>query len=125
MAEPVPVDVLIVEDDEAIRTSWGEILRLAGWKVAEVPDAFFALEYVREAAVGAIVLDVRMLALDGFGLLDRLDDPPPVIVTSGARYDSEVEARQDKIHAYLTKPVSPDSLIAVVASALAKTARRP
>lgn len=118
MADPVPVDILIVEDDEGVRTSWGEILRLAGFTVAEAPDAFVALEYLRGARVGATVLDVRMLALDGFGLLDRLDDPPPVIVVSAARYDSEVEARRDKIYSFLTKPVAPDHLVAVVATAL-------
>jgi len=68
--------------------------------------------------VGAMVLDVRMPALDGFGLLDRLEDPPPVVLVPATSYETEVSARRQKIHSCIVKPVAPERLIAAVASAL-------
>jgi len=112
------IDVLIVEDNQAVRNSWTAILQSAGWKVAEAPDGFVALDLLLTAPVGAMVLDVRMPVLDGFGLLDRLEDPPPVVLVPATSYDTEVSARRQKIHSCLVKPVAPERLIAAVASAL-------
>ncbi|HAM01330.1 MAG TPA: hypothetical protein DCQ30_03755 [Acidimicrobiaceae bacterium] len=113
-----PTDVLVVEDDDGVRTSWAAILRTAGWSVEEASDGFVALRRLREIPVGAIVLDVRMPVLDGFGLLDRLYDPPPVVLISGNDYDTEVMARRDKIHTFFLKPISAARLIEAVAAAL-------
>jgi len=113
-----PIDVLVVEDDEAVRTSWVAILRNVGWSVEEAPDGFVALRRLREIPISAVVLDVRMPVLDGFGLLDRLYDPPPVVLISGKDYDTEVMARRDKIHTFFLKPITPDRLIEAVAAAL-------
>ena len=116
--EEGPVDVLVVDDDEAVRTSWVDILRTAGWAVEEAPDAFAALQRLREMSVGVIVLDVRMPGLDGLGLIDRLDESPPVILVAANHYEADVVVRRDKIHTFILKPVVPDRLIAAVAAAL-------
>jgi len=112
------IDVLVVDDSHAVRTSWGVILRDAGWVVEEAGDGLSALEVLRACPVGVIVLDVRMQLLDGFGLLDRLDDPPPVVLVSARSYDTEVMARRGKIHSFIRKPVPPDALRAAVREAM-------
>jgi len=113
-----PIDVLVVDDDQAIRTLWSVILRDVGLRVEEAANGFAALEILREVPVASMVLDIRMPGLDGFGVLDRLDDPPPVILVSGDEYDVEVMARHDKIHSFILKPVPPDRLITAVSAAL-------
>jgi DNA-binding response OmpR family regulator len=81
----------------------------------------------------AVVLDVMMPVLDGWGVLERLasmEDPPPVLVVSAK------SAREDIARAinsgaadYLAKPFNPDALIVAVrrlldASAADREARR-
>ena len=110
--------VLLVEDDPAVRTSTAAILRDAGYEVEEVEDPFVALERLKSGRVGAVLLDVGMETLDGLGILDKLDDPPPIVLVTGHDYDAEVMAHRSKIFSYLQKPVPPPVLIAAVARAL-------
>lgn len=112
------VDVLVVDDDHDVRTSFACILRDVGYRVDEAEDGFVALERLRTKQIGVMVLDVFMPVLDGLRLLDRLDDPPPVLLMTAHTYDEEVMARRDKVFMYIQKPVPPQHLIAAVASAL-------
>lgn len=115
---PDGVDILVVEDDEDIRTSYAEILRGAGYIVAEAEDGFVALERLRSTPVRAMVLDVAMPVFDGLKLLDKLDNPPPVVLVTARQYDSEVISRRSKISFYLQKPVSPGVLLEVLEQAI-------
>jgi len=111
------IDVLVVDDETGIRATFAEILRSAGYKVAEAEDGFVALERLRSATVAVMVLDLNMPVLDGWQLLDQLDDPPPVVLVS-SRNRGEVQGFQSKISLYLQKPVRPDSLLEAVGEAM-------
>jgi len=111
--------ILVVDDNEAVRTSFAAILRVAGFDVIEAADGFIALEMFHAHDVAAVVLDVGMPFLDGFAMLDRLDDPPPVVLATAHPYDAEVMRRREKVFAFIQKPVPPDSLIALVTEAVA------
>ena len=119
--EPAPgrdVDVLVVDDDEDVRTSTGEILSSSGYSVVEAADGQEALEMLGEMDVGVMVLDVQMPRLDGLALLDRLDDPPPTVVLSAYDYDKGPRSREAKILLRLEKPTSPAELLLTIASAI-------
>ncbi|MDE3086318.1 MAG: response regulator [Acidobacteriota bacterium] len=108
------VDVLVVDDDESARSSFAEVLRSAGLSVGEAGDGIEGLAYLMEVTARTIVLDVRMPNLDGPHFLDHLDDPPPVVLVTGAFYDDEVMARGSKVTWFLKKPVSPEELVTIV-----------
>src|ERR671936_275104 len=80
--------ILVIDDDEGIRTALAEILELSGYDVAVAADGLEGvelLEYGLEPA--AIVLDLMMPRMDGWTFLDRLRHDPrfqdlPVVVTS-------------------------------------------
>lgn len=113
------VDVLVVDDHEAIRTSVAELLRSAGYSVAEAENGARALELLAEHQVGAMVLDLRMPGVSGLKVLDSLEDPPPVIITSAFALDLDEAERVDaKIFVQLVKPFHPRRLIDAVASAI-------
>ncbi|HMK62293.1 MAG TPA: response regulator [Acidimicrobiales bacterium] len=113
------VDVLVVDDHEAIRTSVADLLRTAGYSVAEASDGAAALKVLDSRTVGAMVLDLRMPGIDGLKVLDMLDDPPPVIITSAFTLDVDDQQRVDpKIFVQLVKPFHPRRLIDAVASAI-------
>lgn len=108
------VDVLVVDDDASARSSFAEVLRSAGLSVGEAGDGIEGLAYLREVTARTIVLDVRMPNLDGPHFLDHLDDPPPVVLVTGAFYDDDVMARGAKVTWFLKKPVSPQELVTIV-----------
>lgn len=112
------VDVLVVDDDDAVRTSMGDVLRSAGYQVVEAEDGLAAFAYLQGGPVGAVVLDIHMPRLDGFGLLDLLDDPPPVVVVTAGEYDAEIARRRDKIFAFIQKPAAPKDLVDLIAGVL-------
>lgn len=110
------VHVLVVDDDQAIRTSVAEILRDAGYTTAEAEDGLAALELMRVTDVGVLVTDVEMPRLDGLGLLNALDDPPPVVLMSAQ--PRVVDARGVRaVFSYLQKPVKPLVLLDAVVRA--------
>ena len=113
------VDVLVVDDHEAIRTSVAELLRSAGYTVQEAENGARALEILSEHEVGALVLDLRMPGVSGLKVLEALDDPPPVIITSAFAMDLDERERVDaKIFVHLVKPFHPRRLIDAVAAAI-------
>lgn len=80
--------VLVIDDDEGIRTALAEVLEMSGYLVATAADG---LEGVELLEVGlepkAIVLDLVMPRMDGWSFLKRLRADPrfqelPVVVTS-------------------------------------------
>ena len=115
------MDVLVVDDHEAIRTSVAELLRTAGYSVIEAADGEQALRALSENEVGALVLDLRMPGVDGLKVLESLVDPPPVIITSAFTLEIDEHQRVDsKIFLQLVKPFHPRRLIDAVASAIGR-----
>jgi DNA-binding response OmpR family regulator len=112
------VDVLVVDDDHASRTAFRSILCDAGYNADEAEDGFVALERLRSVIVASVLLEVNLPGLDGLQLLDRLDNPPPVILMSAAAYGSDVILRRSKVHMFIQKPVPPEHLLAAVSRTL-------
>lgn len=117
------VDVLVVDDDIAVRSSFAATLRRTGYKVGEAQSGLEALDYLRVAPAGVLVLDIFMPGFHGLELLDKLDVPPPVVLVTAHEYDAEVMARRHKVVSYLRKPVPPVTLLKAVEDALSQRTR--
>jgi two-component system, NtrC family, phosphoglycerate transport system response regulator PgtA len=116
-AETAVVDVLVVENDLAVRESEAAVLRQASYSVVEAEDSLSALACLTGIEFGAVVLDLYLPGLGGLWLLDELDDPPPVVLVTARELDYEVMRRRDKFLVYLKKPVPPSALLSAVARA--------
>ena len=68
--------VLVVEDDADIRELIKTRLRLAGFAVTTARDGVEALELLQTLSPAAMVLDLNMPRLDGFGVLSALQLNP-------------------------------------------------
>jgi len=113
------VDVLVVDDDEDVRTSVAEILRRADHTVAEAENGAVALTCLEDMEVAVLVVDVRMPRLDGLSLLQGLEHPPPTVLISAYFVDDDVrQSLGPKVAAYLRKPFRPEHLLAAVHVAL-------
>jgi CheY-like chemotaxis protein len=113
------VDCLVVDDYEEIRRSISELLREEGYSVIEASDGSTALRVIQQTHVRSILLDLRMPGGSGLALLDAVDDPPPIIITSAYALSPEEQRRVDeKIFVCLVKPIPPRRLISAIASAI-------
>ena len=114
-------DILVVDDDEDVRSSMAAVLRSVGYTVFEAVDGQSALDVLVGCEVEMILLDLHMAPRDGMWFLEQVADTPAVVVVSAfALYDEKtVRARfSDRVSLFLRKPVAPPMLLAAVRDAL-------
>ena len=115
--------ILVAEDERRIRELLVDILFYAGYDVVEAENGGVALEKVREEHPDIILLDVMMPVMDGFRVLEKLDNDPstqwiPVImVTAKGQERDELEARATGAWDYITKPWEPGEVESKVMNA--------
>jgi two-component system sensor histidine kinase BarA len=108
--------VLVVDDNRVNRDVAREILERHGADAAECENAEAALEAVRVTRPDAVLLDIHMPGMDGWGAAHQLrglvDTPIPVIVVSTARNErGDAALAEAGIVAWLLKPLHEASLV--------------
>ncbi len=117
MAEDV--HVLVVDDQEAVRSSVAEILRAAGYLVSEAGDVASGLAVLAAAPVAVVVLDLRLPDADGMDLLDAMESTARVVVMSGMPLAGEAGIGRDpRVYSVVNKPFRPQLLLDAVAGAV-------
>lgn len=113
MASARPPHVLVVEDDDLVRSFLRLALQRGGMSIAEAHDAAGALRRLRAESFDALLVDGLLPDMHGVSLAGVLLDDPrtaclPVCFLSGA-----VRARRriDAGFGCLAKPVRPDTLV--------------
>jgi DNA-binding response OmpR family regulator len=120
------VRVLIVEDDESVRTAIARAVRKHHCDVVEASDGIAALRAIRAEKFGVIVLDLRLPGVSGKDVLNglrELERVPPVIVISASRADLQEIAGESIVSMCIDKTFALKNL-AEVASIIAMTAKR-
>ncbi len=120
--------VLVVDDDQAVRTLAANVLEDAGYTVELAENGVHAIERLRELgqSVSLILLDLTMPQLGGAEAaleLRRIQPDIPIVAMSGYG-DAEVAERFNgaRIDDYLPKPFRPDQLAAKVREVLTSVA---
>ncbi len=115
MAEPARL-IALVEDDEDLRVSTAQLLRLAGFAVEAFADAPAALAAVDTAWPGLVISDVRMPGLSGIDLFRALHardaELPVILITGHGDVGMAVDALKAGVWDFLTKPFAAQALIA-------------
>jgi DNA-binding response OmpR family regulator len=88
MTPPVDATILIVDDDEAVAKTFERVLTVGGYRVLIALSAKEALVQLDLNRPDAIIMDLRMPLVDGFGLLYRIRSRDaqqhlPVLVVTG------------------------------------------
>lgn len=118
MDDPTESRVLVVDDDAAIRTLVGRVLDRAGFTPVSAVDGQDAIEQLDGAKFDAMVLDLMMPRVDGFGVVDHLIDTQPhmmektVVMTAFPK-----AAAKERLHhlcSIISKPFEVNELIALV-----------
>jgi CheY-like chemotaxis protein len=121
--------VLIVDDDEIMRSSTAQILRLNGYRVSTAFDGQEALAQLRAAAPPCLILlDLNMPVMDGFTFrvqqqLDPALSDIPVVLVSGAANLPE-EAIRLGVADFVQKPADPIELLSLVGDYAHRSAAR-
>jgi DNA-binding response OmpR family regulator len=74
--------ILIVEDDDAIRSNVMRLLKLEGYDVVSATNGRLGLEQVRAVRPDLVISDVSMPEMDGFELLEAIRADSELAATS-------------------------------------------
>lgn len=120
--------ILVVEDDESLRTGIVDLLEYADYEVTAARDGAAALEKLEQMVKlpNLIVSDIRMPRLDGYELLDAVRARPqwvaiPFIFLS-AKGDKQ-DVRRGKLRGaddYISKPFEFEDLLVAIESSLSR-----
>jgi len=114
--------LLVVDDDELIRTSLSELLRLEGYEVEAAGSFQQASAHLAAETFQVVIADVAMPEVDGFELLkmirNRYPETAVIMITGYGTIESAVEAIKRGAFDYLTKPVIDDEIKLTIERAL-------
>jgi signal transduction histidine kinase len=121
------IDILVVDDDPDGRDLVAAALRLQGANVTTAESAAQVLDVIEKLAPRVIVSDIGMPRMDGVELIRELRRRPgsarerlrAIAVSAYAREEDRARAIDAGFDEYLTKPLDPRVLVAVVANVVA------
>ena len=100
--------VWVIDDDQSIRWVLEKALQKSGMDVKSFASANGVMEALHGARPDVVISDVRMPGMDGFELLNRVQerypDLPVIIITAHSDLDSAVSAYKGGAFEYLPKP---------------------
>lgn len=116
------LNVLIVDDEAAIRESLQGVLEDEGYQSATADSGESCLEMVRKRAYDLVLLDIWLPGMDGLEVLQKireLENPPEVIIISGhGTIETAVRATKLGAFDFLEKPLSLDRTLILLKNAL-------
>ena len=119
--------VLIVDDENSARVGLSEIVEAWGYEPKTATDGMDALAVASEFKPAALITDVIMPRLDGFGLLARLREEMPetrvILLTGQGNVEDAVRAvKEEGAFYYFEKPINTRQLQLVLQRAIEQSA---
>jgi DNA-binding NtrC family response regulator len=110
--------ILVVDDDAAIRRTLSKILEKKGYLVETVESGGKAIEASNEKFFNAVLIDIRLLDMEGTDLLEKLKETVPkmvkIIVTGYPSLQNAIEAVNKGADGYVLKPFDVGKLLALI-----------
>ncbi|MCK4537197.1 MAG: sigma-54-dependent Fis family transcriptional regulator [Candidatus Krumholzibacteria bacterium] len=107
--------VLIVDDEESIRTSLEKLLSYEKYGAFTAPDGESALRIVSDERIDIVLLDIKMPGMDGLEVLGKMKEirpELPVIIISGhGTISTAVEATKLGAFDFLEKPIDLERML--------------
>lgn len=118
----MPVRILIVDDDDSLRTAVSVILRDKGFAPDTAAGASEALQLLERHEYDVVLVDLRMEGMSGLEAIPKIKARAPraviVMMTAYGTIRTAVEAVRAGAFDYVTKPFEMDELILVVEKGL-------
>ncbi len=119
-------NILVVEDHRQMREVIAQILEQAGFRVWTAPHGQAALEILQTILPDLILSDIHMPVMDGLAFYQavrrqpRLAAVPFIFLTSADSREEIFQGKSLGVEDYLTKPIDPKELIAIIHARLAR-----
>jgi CheY-like chemotaxis protein len=116
--EPRMARVLVIDDEPDVRWLFRMTLERRGYEVLLAEDGLRGVAMAQRQRPDAIVLDLMMPVMDGYGVLDalvkdeRTSSVPVVVVTAKALPEEEDRCAAAGARSLLVKPLDPADLVA-------------
>jgi EAL domain-containing protein (putative c-di-GMP-specific phosphodiesterase class I)/DNA-binding NarL/FixJ family response regulator len=110
-------NILVVDDEEAVRRLLRDCLEMDGYEVREAADAMQAIARIGENIPDCVLLDVMMPGMSGLELLERLrQDPhtvdlPVMMLTAATDDDTTWTGWANGASCYVPKPFDIDHML--------------
>ncbi|MBS1746706.1 MAG: sigma-54-dependent Fis family transcriptional regulator [Bacteroidetes bacterium] len=123
MAKPSG-NILIIDDERAIRKTLNEILSYEGFKIDEATDGEEGLKMFSDKTYDVVLCDIKMPKVDGIEFLTKageINSDVPVIMISGhGTIETAVDAVKKGAYDYVAKPPDLNRLLITIRNALDK-----
>ena len=106
---PESMCILLIDDDEDVRTSVGNYLTTRGYCLFEAENGKQGVDLLRCEQIDIVITDVKMPGMDGFAVLKEARQLSPetevIMVTGYGDMDIAVQAMREGAFDFFTKPV--------------------
>ena len=100
-------DILIIDDEKAIRKTLSEILSFEGYRIDEASDGEEGLKKFRERNYDVVLCDIKMPKIDGIEFLQRAGesnpDIPVIMLSSQDKIDVAINCMHHRAFDYVVK----------------------
>ena len=114
-------NILVVEDEELMRSILRQLLTDAGYSVLTADSAETALEIFSTNEIAVTLTDIRMAGADGLQFLDKIKsleaEAVVIVMTAYSSVDTAVAALRKGAYDYVTKPFVNEDLLQTVKNA--------
>ena len=118
-------DILLIEDEKAIRKTLSEILSYEGYKIDEAGDGEEGLKKFKEKTYDMVLCDIKMPKMDGIEFLQKAGeanaDVPIIMISGHGNIETAVEAVKKGAYDFISKPPDLNRLLITIRNALDKT----
>ncbi len=115
-------DILIVDDEKAIRKTLSEILSFEGYKIDEAPDGEEGLKKFKDKLYDLVLCDIKMPKIDGIEFLQKAGefnaDVPIIMISGHGNIETAVEAVKKGAYDYISKPPDLNRLLITIRNAM-------
>lgn len=114
-------EILIIDDEKAIRKTLSEILSYEGYKIDDAENGEEGLKKFREKNYDAVLCDIKMPKIDGLEFLDKVrqinPDVPIIMISGHGTIETAVEAVKKGAFDYVAKPPDLNRLLITIRNA--------
>jgi two-component system nitrogen regulation response regulator NtrX len=118
-------DILIIDDEKAIRKTLSEILSFEGYKIDEASDGEEGLKKFKERNYDVVLCDIKMPKIDGIEFLQKAGesnpDVPVIMISGHGNIETAVEAVKTGAYDYISKPPDLNRLLITIRNAMDKS----
>jgi DNA-binding NtrC family response regulator len=117
-------NILIIDDERAIRNTLKEILSYEGFGIDEAVDGEEGLQKIQAKVFDMVLCDIKMPKIDGLEFLERVSelypDLPVIMISGHGNIETAVDAVKKGAYDYISKPPDLNRLLITIKNGLEK-----